>query len=68
MLVNRESEQMTFSTKFDALLQSKVAACAQGIGSASVVNKGATSDKQVREQATIRLPSLTFTLVWLVQH
>jgi hypothetical protein len=31
MLVNRQSEQMTFSTKVDALLQSKVAARAQGI-------------------------------------
>ena len=31
MLVNRESEQMAFSTKVDALLQSKVAAQAEGI-------------------------------------
>src|SRR5262245_762158 len=31
MLFNRESEQMTFSTKFDALSQSNVAAWAQGI-------------------------------------
>jgi hypothetical protein len=31
MLLKRESEQIAFSTKVDALLQSKVAALAQGI-------------------------------------
>ena len=36
MLVNRESEQMTFSTKFDALLQSNVAACTEVINTKDI--------------------------------
>jgi hypothetical protein len=52
MLVNRESEQMTFSAKFDALLQSKVAAGAQGGRATSAVDRIASADKQLREQAT----------------
>jgi hypothetical protein len=37
MLDNRESEQMTFSTKLDPFLQSNVAACARGIKTTNVV-------------------------------
>jgi hypothetical protein len=49
MLVNRESEQMTFSTKFDALLQSKVAARAQVVKATGVANMRASADNQLRD-------------------
>ena len=43
---------MTFSAKFDALLQSKVAASAQGMRASSAVNNGASGDKPLHEQTT----------------
>jgi len=61
MLDNRESEQMTFSTKLDPFLQSNITACAREVGS-KIVNRRAIANRFRGSQHTMALPSNTIHL------